>query len=255
MASLSYKVVLSDKLYSIYKKASVSNSLKTKERKAYEALIGNVELEILTNLAQIERCKATYNLPDEIYNDLLPALLTVDDQKSLSLDELSKKTLFKLIVTQSDDEVNPPYFNVKKKHIQRNYNITRLHNEDRQSLKEYIVGLLQDADEILIHDKYFSKNEENKELFRLLPDKNILIQYVENGDGDNGQFIIDGCCRNDKWTVRQCDTTQPKFNRFARSHDRYLIINDIVEVTLTSGFSYIWRQEKEITCIIREMQM
>jgi len=247
-----YKVVLSDKLYSIYKKASTQCPLKAKERKAYDALVGNVELDILTNAAQLQRCKDNHKLPDEVYDDLHPVLLTSDD-KDLPLHDLSKKTLFKLILTQANGETLSPYFNLKEKHIKRNYTISRLHDEDRQYLKDYLKNLLIDADKIFIYDNFFSKEEANKQLFNLFPNKNILIQYVENSDRDNGNFIQYACNGNAKWKVEKCDTTQDEFNRFARSHDRYLIINDKVEVTLTSGFLYIWNEDKEITCVIREV--
>ena len=251
--SRAYKVVLSDKLYSIYKRASLSCPLNAKERRAYELLIGNIELNVLTNAAQVQRCKDSQKLPDVIYDDLYPALLTVDDQKDLSLEALSKKTLFKLILTQSEGDVAPPYFNLKTPNINRNYTITRMHAENRYTLVDYLKNLLQDADEILIYDKYFSKKESNKKLFRLLPSRPIRIKYIENGDGDNGHFIKQGCFGNAKWQVERCDTRQVEFNRFARSHDRYLIINNKIEVTLTSGFLYIWDKAKEITCVIREI--
>ncbi|WP_076410422.1 hypothetical protein [Shewanella sp. UCD-KL12] len=253
MTRSSYKVVLSDKLFSIYKKASVPCPLKAKERKAYDLLMGNLELDILTNAAQVQRCKDGHNLPDEVYDDLFPMLLTLDDQKNLSLEELSKETLFKLIVTISDGENSPPYFNLKKKYIKRNYTLSCLHDEERQPLKDYLNCLLQEADTILIHDKYFSGEEGNKQLFNFLPDKDIIIQYIENGDRSNGQFVRDSCVANDKWKVEKCDTTQEEFNRFSRSHDRYLIINGKIELMLTSGFSYLWSKDKEITCVVREL--
>jgi len=248
-----YKVVLSDKLYSIYKRASLSCTLSAKERRAYELLIGNIELNVLTNAAQVQRCKDSHKLPYVIYDDLYPVLLTVEDQKDLSLEALSKKTLFKLILTQSQGDVAPPYFNLKTPNINRNYTITRMHTENRQTLKDYLKNLLQDANDILIYDKYFSKKESNKQLFSLLPNQPITIKYIENGDGDNGRFIQRGCRGNAQWQAEKCDTRKVEFNRFARSHDRYLIINNKVEVTINSGFLYIWDKAKEITCVIREI--
>ncbi|ACA85003.1 hypothetical protein [Shewanella woodyi] len=253
MTRPSYKVVLSDKLFSIYKKASLPCLLRAKERKAYDLLMGNIELDILTNAAQVQRCKDDHNLPEEVYNDLYPILLNLDDQKDLSLEQLSKETLFKLIVTIADGENSPPFFNLKKQHIKRNYTLSCLHDEEREPLKDYLVCLLQGANKVLIHDKYFSSEDDNKQIFTFLPDKDIIIQYVENGERSNGRFVRDICGANAKWKVEQCDTTQAEFNRFARSHDRYLIINEEIELTLTSGFSYIWNKEKEITCVVREL--
>lgn len=253
MTKPSYKVVLSDKLFSIYKRASVSSPLSTKERKAYDLLMGNVELDILTNAAQVQRCKDSHNLPNEVYTDLYPTLLSLDDQKDLSLEDLSKITLFKLIVTQTEGDVNPPYFNLKKQYIKRNYTISSLHDEDREPLKSYLACILENADTVLIHDKYFSKEVDNKKLFEVLPDKDIVIQYIENADASNGDFVRGGCASNRKWKVERCDTTKIEFNRFARSHDRYLVVNGNLELTLTSGFFYLWNKEKEITCVVREL--
>lgn len=252
MTAPSYKIVLSDKLFSIYKKASTQEKFNAKERKIYESLIGNIELDILTNAAQLERCKQSHNLPKVVYDDLYSVLLTSDD-KDLSLTELSKNTLFKLVVTQAENEIEPPYFNLKKQHLLRNYTITRQHDQDREYLQVYFKHLLEDASVILIHDKYFSEDENNARLFECLLDENITIQYVENQEGNNGKFIRKACKQNTKWNIEQCDTTQDKFNRFARSHDRYLLIDDKLEITLTSGFLYIWNNNKEITCVIREI--
>lgn len=252
MSNSNYKVVLSDKLYSIYKKASLPIALNTKEKKSYETLIGKVELDILTNLEQLDRCKQSHGLPDAIYNDLLPALLNDDAHRGLSLEELSKKTLFKFIITQSNNNVALPYFNINESHVTRNYNISKLHDEDRAPLQDYLSAILRDANKILINDAYFSKTPDNNRLFDLLPNKPIDIFYVENADRTNGIFITGRCNQNANWTVIKCDMTLQEFNRFARSHDRYLIIDDRVEITLTSGFSYIWNNQKEISCIIKE---
>jgi hypothetical protein len=247
-----YKIVLSDKLYCIYKKATICK-LKPTEMQSYENLIGNIELDILTNAAQLERCKKNHNLPNEIYDDLLPVLLAVGDEGDLSLEELSKKTLFKFIVTQANEHVEPPYLNIKNNDVKRNYNITLQHDQKREKLHGYLTNLLQKAEKVLIHDPYFSCEDDNKKIFDLLPKKKIYIQYIENGDASNGKFIHSACKAHAEWDVQKCDTTQAEHNRFARSHDRYLIIDDRVEITLTSGFSYIWNESKEITCIIRKI--
>lgn len=252
MMASNYKIVLSDKLFSIYKKASTGIILKSKERKAYEALMGNIELPILTNAAQLVRCKEKHHLPDVVYKDLHPVLLN-SENKDLSLIDLSKNTAFQLVVTQDENETEPPYFNLKNKHLLRNYTIIRKHEEDREYLKTYFKHIFKNAKKILIHDNYFAKENNNKRLFELLPDENIIIWYVENGDQTNGDFIKKMTSHNAKWKVEQCDTKQDEFNRFARSHDRYLLIDDKLEITLTSGFSYIWNTNKEITCVIREI--
>ena len=250
--SSNYKMVLSDKLFTIYKKASTQHPLNSKERKIYESLIGNVELDILTNLAQLKRCKEQHSLPDIIYNDLVNPLIA-DEDKDLTLIELSKKTLYKFILTQAENETNPPYFNLKQLNIARNFTITRRHDQDRDYLKMYFQHLFENAKKILIHDHYFSEEENNKQLFQLLPDKHVSILYIENRERKNGEFIKKACDHNEKWTLEQCDTKQDEFNRFARSHDRYLLIDAKLEISLTSGFSYIWNENKEITCVIREI--
>jgi hypothetical protein len=228
-------------------------TLNAKERTAYENLIANIELDILTNAEQLNRCKEHHNLPIEIFNDLYPALLAVGDEGDLSLEDLSKKTLFKFIVTQADEQVEPPYLNIKNNDVKRSYNIALQHSQDRKKLHGYLANLMQNAGKILIHDQYFSNEDKNKNIFDLFPKKEILIQYIENGDASNGVFIRSACQAHPEWRVERCDTTQAEYNRFARSHDRYLIIDDTVEITLTSGFSYIWNDAKELTCIIKNI--
>ncbi|WP_163371248.1 hypothetical protein [Endozoicomonas acroporae] len=72
MTETKYKIVLSDKLYSIYQKATTQHPLSSKERKAYELLLENIEHKILTNAAQLKRCKDSHGLPKEVFDDLYP---------------------------------------------------------------------------------------------------------------------------------------------------------------------------------------
>lgn len=255
MSSYKYKVVLSDKLFSIYKKSAGGVILSPKERKAYELLISNLEFEILTNLAQLNRCRIHHSLPDEVYYDLQPALLSDEENIKLSLVELSDKTIFKLIITQDSNNVEPPYFNIKDSKINKNYMITNLHNENREYLGLYLKQLLKNSNEIFIHDKYFPYSEDNAKLFDLLPNKAVNIKYIENGDSSMGDFIGKCCAKNNTWTTSCCDTTKEEYNRFARSHDRYLIIDNKIEITITSGFMYLWDEGKEVTSIFKEFKI
>lgn len=246
----SSKVVLCDKLYSIYKRSLSTDAsrLKAQEIKKYEKLISNIELDVLTNLAQVQRCVAEQNLPQVILDDLQPSLID-SPTKAVGLIALAQETFFKLVITCNDANREPPFFNLTHSPIKKLYSITCLHDEPRTYLLNQLKVLMQNADKILICDKYFSQNHNNSNLFGLIPEKNLTIEYVQNAP-DNGYKNSDIIQDNMKsgWSAHS-----NRDNRFQRSHDRYLIIDDRLEVMLSSGYDYLWNQSKEITCVFREI--
>jgi len=252
-ANISNKVVLCDELYSIYKRALFSgiSRLSKSEFKMYEKLVSNIELDILTNFAQIQRCVKEQKLPQVISDDLQPSLI-ISANSDVELAVLAQDTFFKLVITCNDTQRAPPFFNLTHSPIRRLYSITCLHNQSRDYLVAQLKVVMRNADKILICDKYFSENTRNNKFFDLLPSKKLTIEYVQNAPRDrysNANFIDDNIRAASGWTK-----VQNRDPRFQQSHDRYLIVDDKLEIMLSSGYDYLWNQAKEITCVFRELE-
>ena len=77
-----------------------------------------------------------------------------------------------------------------------------------------------------------------QKLKSILPLKELSITY--DSQYINVVALQEYCA---KWTF--IDRTLPEY------HDRYLVVDDKIEIILTSGFDYLIRNEKEFTYIVR----
>ena len=103
----------------------------------------------------------------------------------------------------------------------------------------HITALCRKAKNISIYDKYSFLNGANIELLKsILPLKELSITY--DSQYINVVALQEYCA---KWTF--IDRTLPEY------HDRYLVVDDKIEIILTSGFDYLIRNEKEFTYIVR----
>ena len=90
-----------------------------------------------------------------------------------------------------------------------------------------------------MYDKYSFQNNANIELLKdVFPTKDLSIVY-------DSQYIDISVLKEycEKWTF--IDRTLPEY------HDRYLVVDDKLEIILTSGFDYLIKTEKEFTYIVR----
>lgn len=78
-------------------------------------------------------------------------------------------------------------------------------------------------------------------LIELLPKKKLEIKFNTGTFSDMQTTKLKNACAS--WSLND--------GKFTDSHDRYLIIDDKVEIILTSGFSYLKNETKEITYIVR----
>jgi len=244
------ELVLSNKLFSLYKRFHSIESPTTKEIRTYEKLLNKISFPIETNAAQIINCKASHNLPEHIYDDLIAPFLSVGNYESL--ENLSQSTFYKLILTTNDVDRCFPYFNINKDEIDKVYSITCEIDASRYYLISYLTSLLSTAKKILIQDMYFSHESSNAtNLFAILPDTSLNVEYIQNYNGGgrtNTDVFTDVNLVNPKWNVSR--NTEAKFQT---CHDRYLIIDGKIEVMLSSGFFYLWSRSKEIKCVIQKL--
>jgi hypothetical protein len=79
-------------------------------------------------------------------------------QPQHSLTTLAADTVFKLILTGDDNQLDLPYLNINTPYLENDFSITVAPNENRTALQAYIKALCADANKILICDNYFTAN-------------------------------------------------------------------------------------------------
>lgn len=113
--------------------------------------------------------------------------------------------------------------------------------------KDYLKNLCKGARKsILLYDLYISEAHNLDGLLNdILP--NTKIQFV---------FSFDkiGVEHRNKLQETHPNLSFKNLVGVRRHHDRYLIIDDTIEVVLTSGFEYLQNQKKEISLIIRSIK-
>ncbi len=165
--------------------------------------------------------------------------------KTQNLVELAALTTYKIILT--DEQTNFPFVNIDEGRF--NPAITTFYEGDveREAAKDYLKNLCQGAKKsILLYDLYINSAHDLDGLLKyIIP--NAKIQFIFSFDK------IDEAHRN------ELQRTHPRLSfknlgAVPRHHDRYLIIDDSIEVVLTSGFEYLQNQKKEISLVIRPIK-
>lgn len=229
-----YSLVLSDELLSVlfeFKKGQIQNP------QLVERFLSYYHSNYLTNTAQLIRINQA--------DPSLLQLLSASGYVSQNLDELVKETRYKIILNTTNS--NYPYVNINNDKIEKNFSLTFKTNENRKKAIEIIKALCAEAKSILIVDKYFFENinwKDTKKIFHEILPKNPLKLSFTNGKLKQ-VHIAEIKKIYPHWKI-------PPSNNSKDSHDRYLIIDDKIEIILSSGFSYLFATDKDLTLLIRE---
>ncbi|NDV60255.1 hypothetical protein [Bacteroides sp. 519] len=227
-----YCLVLSDELQAEYYKFERGETCDTEMVKR---LLHYYKAPFLTNIAQIERTGVKIGKTLEV-------ALRKAGFKQQSLEDLAKKTVYKVILTTGSDQF--PYINIYNDKIENNFCGCFFRNESRSKAIDHIKALCEDALEICIYDKYFSQKngmQNLRLLSSLLPNKKLEIvcdsRHIEADD------IV--------WLQRYCSYWVFNKQRLDSYHDRYLVIDKRTEVILTSGFDHLGSTTNEFSYIVR----
>lgn len=231
MGKVSYSLVLSDELLSEYYKFTSNSNF---DRNLIEKLFNYYKPTYITNKAQLERINHTSD------KNLVSSLIK-SGLKNQTLEELASKTKYKIIL--STDRNDYPYVNINDDNIEKNFTGTFLRNESRDKAIKHIKALCKEAEKfIIVYDKYFNEKDDNADtLINLLPKHKLEIIYQLDTFSQEQKDKLQKACPT--WTLRD--------ENFQDCHDRYLIIDNKVEIILTSGFWYLNNLSKEITYIVR----
>jgi len=167
--------------------------------------------------------------------------------ESLPLEELAQKTLYKIILNTEKSEY--PYVNINDDPVEKNFSLTFRIGENRDKLIQMIKAFCQDANTILIFDKYLSlKNNQERtiQFFKeLMPCKNLTFFYDREHLTQEIKTEIKKICK--EWRL-----IEDRKSGLKNSHDRYIIIDNQIEIILSGGFSNLFDIRSDISCLIRE---
>lgn len=194
--------------------------------------------EFLTNVGQFEH--NGIHIDNRLKCDLMK-----NGWKRQNLSELAALTTYKIILT--DGQTNFPYVNINEGRFNPAMTTFYAGDVERQAAMDYLKNLCQSAKKsILLYDGYINVAHGLGALLDyILPDSKIQFIFPFNK--------IDTAHRNalqkthSKLFFKDIGPVPPH-------HDRYLIIDDSIEVVLTSGFEYLQNQKKEISLVIRPIK-
>lgn len=197
----------------------------------------------ITNIAQLKRIG--------IRDSTLLAQLAQTNLTHQTLLGLCDKTTYKVILHK--DKSDYPYVKVSGDILENNFTSTFYKTHSRLKATEHIKALLKGANNIFIYDDYLTKQwDTSKKFFDLLPKKSLTIFYKKyqlNQSHISEIRSIGGVNGNSQpnWSVK----LDNKNKQYQDLHDRYLIIDEKIEIILTSGFDYLFDLNKDFTYIVR----
>jgi hypothetical protein len=227
---MEYTIVLSDELlkayYNFKNAKDVDQNIITNLLKYYS--------RHLTNIAQLKRI--AIDVDDSFKKNLLRK-----GYINQTLEELCEKTIYKFILNTEKNDY--PYININADKIERNFTATYGKNESRDKTIKHIKALCKNAKYIFVYDKYMNDKVIQK-ISQILPQKKLNLIYKE---GQLSQTQISRLKKECKeWKIQQDSK-----NTYHDYHDRYLLIDNQIEMILTSGFDYLFDEKKDFTYIVR----
>ena len=194
--------------------------------------------DFLTNVGQYEHNGIQIN---RSYR----AALVTSGLKNQSLEELAELTTYKIILT--DGKTNFPFVNINEGRFKSSISTFYEGDEERVAAKDYLKNLCQGAQKsILLYDGYINVAHDLDGLLKyILP--NSKIQFIFS-------FEKIGVDHRNELSTTHPNLRLKDIGGVPKHHDRYLIIDDAIEVVLTSGFEYLQNQRKELSLVIRPIK-
>jgi hypothetical protein len=194
--------------------------------------------EFITNVGQFEH--NNIQIDNRLKADLAKNGLTTQN-----LEELAALTTYKIILT--DEKTHFPYVNIDEGRFNPVISTFYEGDSERDAAKDYLRNLCKGAKNcILLYDGYINVAHDLDGLLNyILPNTQIQFIFPFNK--------IDETHRN-RLKETHSRLSLKDLGSVPSHHDRYLIIDDTIEVVLTSGFEYLQNQKKEISLVIRPIK-
>lgn len=168
--------------------------------------------------------------------------------------DIAKHTIYKVVLCNDENKKDIfPYIYIGGDKVENNFTATFLSGKSRQKAKEHLKALLENAKCIFVYDLYLFNNNVWKSFIdfaqQCFPNKQLNIFYPQSIVA--GQNIQSQCSQivqnNSQWSFSPDRTHQ----NFTNLHDRYLIIDNKIEIILTSGIDNLIDDSKDFTYIVR----
>ena len=199
-----------------------------------------------------------YGFPTILNAVLSNATIPRIDIDNSSEKNIAKNTIYKVVLCNDESKKDIfPYIYIGGDEIENNFTATFLSGKPRQKAIEHLKDLLVNAGTISIYDKNLIKAKWNRKHFvkfcKLLQQTSkITIEYLGGNNKSKPYKItkryMDIIYPNWVWKVKHYTSGQ-KGNY---AHDRYLIIDNKIEVIFTSGIHYLINDAKDFTYIVRQ---
>lgn len=180
-----------------------------------------------------------------------PALLqqlAVSGLAKQTAEELVSRTRYKILL--SEDQTTYPNVSVQNDHVSSQFVMSFKAGEQRGKAHNWLSVLMADALNITVVDGYLCDGQtgalkpNGKKFFDLLPRKPLSIFLSRTQQ--KSITDIKKICRD--WSVKEDTSTA-----YRNVHDRYLRIDNKMEVVITSGIDYLFDTTKECTLLVRTL--
>lgn len=233
-----YQVVLDDELFKDYHKFKNGEKLEKEEVERIKCLLHYFKGELITNIAQYERT----GLPLDI---ALKKKLAQSGLKKQSNEELAQShTIYKVILCCGCSDF--PYVDVTSADEKIENNLSSFYDiaEKRDKAIKHLRAICAGSKKIVVYDKYFAEQEKEARnigtLIKILPQKKLTISF-SNISLNGIQTLKDTF---GEWEP-QLD------NALKGRHDRYIIVDDKIEIVLSSGFDHLSADSSDFMYVVR----
>lgn len=193
-----------------------------------------------------------------IDDDSLMQGLMADGWVNQTLEELSQKTLYKVVLTDQASDPSKGYFSIAdggSNKLGKYYSLTAKKGEPRTHLHDYLRKLLSDAKTVEVCDYYFdSKFSLTKELFCHFPSTKVNV-FFSKQETTKAASLNPANLSQLKTNYSNIAFPRNTKQTYQGLHDRYLLINNKIEVIITSGIDHLFDPHltKECTIIVRQV--
>ena len=225
-------IVLSDELFKQYYDFKSKQNF---DEKKVKAMLHYFKDMLYTNLRQYEQ----HGIEPE--NKSLKNQLVHNSNKRKSVEELAKETIYKIVLTTDKDTF--PYVNVllETDKIENCLYGGYDNGENRTKAIEHIRAVCEDARKIVVYDNYFDQVANNADtLIDLLPKHKLNLHCYKMT-----------AAQETKLKAAHADWTVISETRDEKKHDRYLVVDDSVEILLSSGFDHLANLNKDFAYVVR----
>lgn len=230
-------VVLDNALFKKYHDfLSGANAPDSSIRRLFHYMKGG---RVVSTIRQYEETKT------ELQSGLRISLVKAKLDK-ISVMDAAQRTPFKIILSETNSTF--PYVNISNEDEKIENDLVGSYDkyEDRTKAILHLRALCLNASNITIYDKFISPQDPKKEMVNLnvlnkiLPRKKLNIKCYDLSDG--GRKTLSSICS--EWNVEEALGSSSR-------HDRYIVIDDKIEVILTSGLYHVENTDMDFTYVVR----